>query len=67
LESEEAMGVMNSIMRAIWGVQEPPAEITAPIDCEECRVARIAGKDACPEHHHHAFSRRHGHEAHPPR
>jgi hypothetical protein len=45
--------MLKSFFRSMWGVNEPPEDLTPAIQCEPCRVARTAGKDACPEHHTH--------------
>jgi hypothetical protein len=37
-------------LRKLWGVNEPGTAVMAPIDCEACRTARAAGRDACAEH-----------------
>ena len=47
------MGFLTKkVLNALWGVKEPEVQMAAPIPCERCRIARAAGKDACPEHHH---------------
>jgi len=38
-------------LAALWGVSQPEVELTPELDCQPCHVARIAGKDACPQHH----------------
>jgi hypothetical protein len=54
-DAEELMGFLpKKWLRALWGVNQPTMQFDPPIDCERCRIARQAGKDACPEHHHHA-------------
>ena len=53
------MGLVKTLLRTLWGVNEPSLEITPPIECGACAAARAAGKDACLEHHtHHLHSRR---------
>jgi hypothetical protein len=52
-------------LRSLWGVEQPRAQFDPPIDCDDCRRLRAAGKDACAVHgvHHprpHVYSM--GHE-----
>lgn len=47
------MGIMKKILGSLWGVTEPDDHLTPPIDCEPCRIARSAGKDACNDHRTH--------------
>jgi len=37
-------------LRSLWGVSETPTTFAAPIDCDDCRAARAAGRDACAVH-----------------
>lgn len=37
-------------LRSLWGVTETSTEIAPPIDCDDCRTARAAGRDACAVH-----------------
>jgi len=46
------MAFMKKLLNALYGVKEPTTEMAPPIDCEDCRDARAAGKDACAFHHH---------------
>ena len=48
------MGFLSKkILRKLWGVNDPGIEMAAPIDSDDCRDARMAGKDACSVHHVH--------------
>jgi len=46
--------LMKRFFQSLWGT---PAEqeivIAPPIDCAACTQARLAGKDACADHHSH--------------
>jgi hypothetical protein len=46
------MGLMKKLMHTVWGIESGRTSLIPPIDCDACHVARQAGKDACPEHHH---------------
>lgn len=51
------MGLMRRLLHVIWGVSDPPVDLTPPIECDACVDARRAGRDACFEHHsHHTHS-----------
>ena len=47
------MGVLKRLFRSLWGVTYPGVDLTPAIDCEACRIARTAGKDACNVHRTH--------------
>jgi hypothetical protein len=47
------MGVMKKWFRLLWGVSYPETSLEPAIDCEACRIARTAGKDACATHRTH--------------
>jgi hypothetical protein len=57
------MGVLKKFFQSLWGVTDPGLELTPPIDCEACRIARSAGKDACAIHRtHHDRNHPSGHD-----
>ena len=37
-------------LRSLWGVRDETTTLAAPIDCDDCRSARAAGRDACAIH-----------------
>jgi hypothetical protein len=37
-------------LRSLWGVSQPTTQMMDPIDCDDCRNARSAGRDACEVH-----------------
>jgi hypothetical protein len=47
------MGVLKKLFQSLWGVSYPDTDMTPGIDCEACRIARSAGKDACAVHRTH--------------
>jgi hypothetical protein len=47
-----AMAIFKKLINALYGVKETPTEMAPPLDCDDCRLARAAGKDACLAHHH---------------
>ena len=53
LRKEAVMSMVKKLLQSLWGVNEPDVDLTPAIDCEPCRVARLAGKDACVDHRTH--------------
>jgi hypothetical protein len=50
-DKEDTMGFLpKKWLRKLWGVDETPATFAPPIDCDDCRAARAAGRDACAVH-----------------
>ncbi len=52
-------------LRALWGVNDVSSRVASPIDCDDCRAARAAGRDACEVHrekHPRPHTYRMGHE-----
>jgi hypothetical protein len=37
-------------LRKLWGVEQTPTTFAPPIECDDCRAARSAGRDACAVH-----------------